>query len=369
MKKLMLIMAVVAFASVAQAATVIGDFESGLDSWTLTGGWQRITSPWSGQNGSYVLDAPGGGASGTATSPNFVIDEKTIQFVAGGYGNNDDSSPPTATPWNTGGSLGQAVFANQDQNWQIIRVSDSAVLSQGTAPFQAQLNPYFIDVSNYVGQTVKMVVTSNVSTGWRINVDYVRTVNVESTYPNFTTAVLLDKAGQSGWTKGAAFDFNIGFNPEFGNPNTHPRTGGEAIRSYDPTTGSSTSPTFQLTREFLEFDSAGWGDGPGDRQANNRIYLRLASDDSILYEYGAPGTVPIGSNNANGWRHQKTDVSAWAGDLVYLEVYDNSGGWVGMSGAFMTGDITHEEPTEAIPEPSALALVALGLLGVARRRK
>ena len=104
-----------------------------------------------------------------------------------------------------------------------------------------------------------------------------------------------------------------------------------------------------------------------------RIHLRDASDDSILYTWGDNiQNDRIGSNNANGWQNQVLDVTAFAGTDVYLELQDNQpsgGGWVGLTGGLLWGDVTFT----AVPEPSTLILASLGLVGLGlvtgRRRR
>ena len=242
-----------AYAVTAQA-TVIGDFETDLSGWTNAGGWVGGVAPGFANSDLNYANDLGGGSAGTLTSPNFTIDEKTLQFKVYGYGKNQNTM---LTP-GTGGALGEGVFSASSQTWRLVRDSDSAVLARGT-PAGTQNNgtiqfeDFTILTDRYIGQTVRLEVTSTSSFSRDIGIDQVHTVNIDGTNPNARTAFTVDVADQSGWTKdNTVFDFSTAQNPEFNVGNIHPRTGGELIRSFDGTaTGSRNRPPFSSIGNFL----------------------------------------------------------------------------------------------------------------------
>ena len=114
-----------------------------------------------------------------------------------------------------------------------------------------------------------------------------------------------------------------------------------------PYTGTAKSPTFKLTRTYLEAYTSGFGDNGGgtgnDRNGDTRIYLKRASDDVTLIEFGHLG--------GDAWTNHVYDVSAWPYEpvYIYLEDYGTDGlSWSGIDDIRMTGEYIVSEGTTFI---------------------
>jgi len=377
----------------AATATDLYDFEGSgagsLDGWTVTG--FNFSSAYGDEHGTFGL-VSGLNSTGTATSPNFTIDANTLQFMVGGQGKDAES----ATPWNIGGIFDTMTMAQMSQTWRLVRVSDSAVLSQGTGPFRDTSNsggiqgtngflsvggtletPYMVDTGRYIGETVRLELIDTLGTttttggtptgGIWFGMDFVRTADrtIDS-----TSVLTVELPEQSGWTfTGNAFQFCAGVGPEFatssnppGDVNfTAPREGGEFVRSFGGRSGTARSPNFVLTRETLRAETMGFGalapgGGGNSRVGTTHIYLKDASTNATLHEFGWLG--------GDSWASQSVDVTAWAGQSVYilLDDPDTDGWWAGIDDVRLTGDVT-------IPEPATVALLSLGSVALLRRRK
>ena len=322
--------------------------------WTVTNnGWKRSTTAPGGQT------APANGAEGTAWAQSFVtgdgdtgtltstpihLDGNLLRMKLTAFGGNDYGEQRF--------SLSDSKMSAMNCKWELFRASDDKVLSQGTGPFQdGVFKEFTIDVSDYAGQDVYLKVTDNDirAYGW-MGIDYVRTDSRDATSV-FTLEVGDD---QTHWVRTGSFDYYALLQWPADLTDRHPREGGEFLRSGDTSIGTATSPDFLVTRETLEFYTAGFGelDHSG---ATNRIELYRASDDQLLHTWGDDEVL-----GGDAFAAQSLDVSAWALRNVYLVLEDNidgGWGWVGIDDIRLTG-------ANMIPEPATITLLGLGLAGL-----
>ena len=304
------------------------------DNWTGAG--FTVSTSKNNKEGSYALIFLEG-ATGQATSPNFTIDANTLRFIMWGQGKDDTVSTNSGVGW----IKDQMTINQMNQYWQLIRVSDSEVLSQGTTPFQwdnfishnSADSPYLVDTTAYLGEEVKLVLTDNLNSASRwMGIDHVRTDKRDLT----TTVLTMEKPEQSGWVfTGNSFQFVAWVSPEMASKDwgnhAGPREGGEWLRSFGPYTGTARSPNFVLSRTFLQAYSGGFGasnfatpnnDG---RQGAVQIYLRDSSDDSVLSTWQATW--------GDSWYNTKIDISAHVGKTVHIYMDDtgtNGLSWIGL---------------------------------------
>jgi len=356
---------IMAAPALVEAATLIEDFEDeDLAGWTVTGtAWENgpnngYTGPNQfppptplGNEGSRWADSwpddgnGNDGLTGTLTSPKFVLDENTLRFKMAGFGGNGQG---------VGSNLGTSTqMANMNNIWELRRFSDGAVLSQGSGPFSGSLFvEYTVDTSDHIGTEVQLVVTDNATNGFGwIGIDHIRTEDRDAT--SVFTLEVGDDQGDWVLSGGSSFDYHAVLNFTV---DRHAREGGEFLRSQDGGTGIAKSDTFVITRDTLEFYSAGFGNF-NNGGVNNTIELRLASDDSILAVFGDDESL-----GGDSWQAQVLDVTDFELATVYLQLNDTTNGgfgWVGIDDVRLTGTI--------IPEPTSLVLLGFGGLALLRR--
>lgn len=345
---------------VLHAQTVYNDFETGMGSWTTTGtAWttniyagqnQYITA--TGQHLTHWADSwPDNGGNndsltGTlySTSISVTGTANLLTFRNSGFsgtgGATYSSAGPTGDGYNTAVSQG-------NNKWEIrLGATNGTLIAQGGAPMtDGPFIQYQVDLSSYANTNVYFLGIDNATTGngW-LGFDY---FVMDSTDSIVAASTEID--GQSAWTlSGATWSWQTKIN----NSSEVVKDGGEFIRSFDNGTGTARSADFMLTGTNLQFYTAGFGAMDPNASAN-RIYLKKASDNSILYTWG--DNEALGGDN---FILQSINVSTHTNLLVYLELADNVNGgygWVGLDGARLYG-IT------PIPEPSPLFMLFFTLL-------
>ena len=274
-----------------------------------------------GFHGRYVVNshasAPGSsiaardGATGTLTSPTFTLNYNQINFLLSG-----------------GNHPGQTCF-------NLCRASDNSVLITSTGANSNTYTQQTWDVSAWVGQQVYFQVVDNYTGGWgNIGVDYITFANVQAdivfddfertTYAPWVAAGTAFGSGPVDTTNypSSIYQTLSGYHGRYvinSHASAPPQTPSTAATqsadntTRDSATGTLTSPTFTISRNFINFLIC------GGNHAGQTCMNLIVGGQVVLTATGS---------NTSTYTQASWDVRPWAGQTAYLQIVDNyTGGW------------------------------------------
>ncbi|WP_391570615.1 discoidin domain-containing protein [Cohnella sp.] len=307
-------------------------FESGsYQGWTVSGtafGTAPTTGTHfgavSGMKGAYWADSQWGGetAVGTIRSPGFMIDKDILSVRIVGYD-------------------GPAGTDNRNRIY-VRRAADDAILYTIKPPQSDTFVTQRLEVKRDIGTKVYLEVVDDNSSplyGW-LGVDALALSSYKEN----------KEISDYSFEQGSFDDWTV-TGTAFGAAPTSSDHGGlvkgwrgrywaDSQSGGDPATGTLTSGDFLPEKELLTFRIAGYDGGLGDSDLNF-VYLRKASDDSILFAAKPP--------QSDAFETVTWDVTPYMGTRVYLEVVDgNFGGlygWLGVDDFTFSGNYGFERGT------------------------
>ncbi len=248
------------------------------------------------------------GATGLLTSPTFTLNYNQINFLISG-----------------GNHPGQTCF-------NLCRASDNSVLISSTGSNSDTYTQKTWDVSAWVGQQVYFQVVDNFTGSWgRIGVDYITFANApdivfddfeRTTYaPWVATDLSGNPSGATAFGSGpvnttnypsSSYQTLAGFHGVYV-VNSHASAPGSTATARDGATGLLTSPTFTISRNFINFLICG-GSSAGQTCMN-----LIVGGQVVCTAVGA---------NSNTYAKVNWDVRAWLGQTAYLQIVDRAtGSW------------------------------------------